>query len=160
MAYIILVSGWVGYARSMSEKPHKDNIHGALRFLIDLVILFEYFYLLQLTENLANFQNEFHWVVMIVFATYAIWDVVRYFEYHGKRERKVVRNRGGRTLVFCMICAAVSASYHFLVIEGVSGLDVFQNKQAQTLNFIALTLIMILGYRMVKWNVKDKKVRF
>ena len=152
LVYVIIISGWVGYARSMSEKPHKDNHHGILRFVIDLVILFEYFYLLQLTKHPGNFQDEFVWVISIIFWSYFIWDVIKYVEYRGKK----VRNRIGVTLLFAIICLAISGVYYLTQTNEVIETD----STIVFIAYIANMLIIILGYRIVKWNTKNKKTSY
>ncbi|AIF83240.1 hypothetical protein NTE_01167 [Candidatus Nitrososphaera evergladensis SR1] len=51
LAYIIIISGWIGYTKSISKRPHSENHLGNARFVMDLVILFLVFYLM-------SFANE------------------------------------------------------------------------------------------------------
>lgn len=48
--------------------------------------------------------------------------------------------------------------HHFFVVEGTSELDILKNNQ--TLNFIVLMLGINLGYRIVKWDTRNKKTSF
>ena len=119
---------------------------------MDLIILFEYFYLLQLTKNLGNFQDEFYWVISIIFGTYLMWDIIKYFEYRGKE----VRKRIGVTLLFVIICFAISLAYHLNKTN-----EIIETDRAITfIIHIVNMFVIILGYRIVKWNTKNKKTSY
>lgn len=160
LAYVVIISGWIGYARSITDKPHKNNRNGVIRFLLDLLILFEFFYLLQLTTNIEYFQNEFHWVMLSLFITFLFWDMVKFFEHKTKRNIKDIQDRRKWTVVFFIICLIITLVYEFIIIQQYTGLEIFENNYSQTFNFIAYMFIISICYRVVKWQQKDKRKSF
>src|SRR3989344_5586216 len=46
LAYVISITGWVGWSRSIGKMPHSENALGNFRFITDLIIMFLYYYLL------------------------------------------------------------------------------------------------------------------
>ena len=86
LSYAFIISGWVGYTKSISKRPHRENWLGNTRFVIDLVILFLAFYLLSLTnpekfERFITVFGTFIWLFPATFIVYFIWDMFKYFEY-------------------------------------------------------------------------------
>ena len=148
LAYIIIISSWIGYTRSISVKPHKDTSTGAMRFFIDLVILFEYFYLLQLSQT-EYFDTQIHLIILVIFGTYMVWDAVKYFEHTGKGARNTTKSRGRKTLFCFILCMMIT----FLYEIGAG----FKDPQSNLIWFIGTYGSLIIMYRMSKWNVINKK---
>ena len=153
-SYIVIITGWVGYARSMSIQPHKDNHKDSFRFLIDLIILFEYFYLLQLTTT-EKFISEFHIVLPIIFITYFIWDAVKYFEYSGKMVRISIKSRMRKTAMCTVPCMVPAFGYHLTLTTDV--FLQFVDRHYTLLLYAALMLAVVALYRLWKWNVRWRK---
>ena len=68
-SYVLIISGWIGYSRSVSYRPYKDTAWGAMRFVFDIIILFEYFYLVGISVEQPD---VFPFVVVVIAATYLI----------------------------------------------------------------------------------------
>jgi hypothetical protein len=66
IAMITVIESWEGYLRAIQDHPLKDKT----RFIIDVVIVFEYLVLLTLSDNLADFTK---WII-VIFITYTVWD--------------------------------------------------------------------------------------
>ena len=156
LSYVVIIAGWVGYALSMSTKPHKDNYKGALRFMIDLIIPFENFYLIQLVPT-EKFILEFPIVLSVLFTTYIIWDVIKYFEYHSKEARKITKNRGGRTGVCAIFCYILTVAYLLTSSDPNSEFYLFADDQSHALVFTFLMLFLIIFYRIWKWDIRCRK---
>lgn len=107
-SYTLIISGWIGYSRSTSVKPHKDTSLGALRFILDLIILFEYFYLLQISQT--EHIGDFPLVVLIIFGTYVLSDIIKHHE-HSPRERPWIRHRTGITVIFFVFIFIATTVY-------------------------------------------------
>jgi succinate dehydrogenase hydrophobic anchor subunit len=70
-----LISGWLGYTKSVSDKPHKEGLVGNLRFVTELVISFFMLYLFilaQKNEFVTNFGSAFVWIIPIIFGLFII----------------------------------------------------------------------------------------
>ena len=50
LSYFIVVTSWIGYTKSIIKHKHSENISGILRFGIDLLIVFMFYYLVSLTD--------------------------------------------------------------------------------------------------------------
>jgi hypothetical protein len=71
--YMLLISGWIGYTRSISERPHTSSPLGNLRFILDIMIVFMVFYLTALVRPQTfrdNFSEIFWWVLPVIFTLY------------------------------------------------------------------------------------------
>ena len=148
-SYILIVSSWIGYSRSTSIRPYKDTGRGIARFVFDLIILFEYFYLLQIiqTEHI----NSFAAVVWVIFLTYALSDIIKVFE-HSTQVRAQIESRAKvTTRLFALGSLVLIAHYlgwyaEIAVVVGIS---------AHILTVITFT-ILVIAYRCAKWNLKQK----
>ena len=150
-AYILIVSGWVGYSRSVSIKPHKDTNLGAMRFVIDLVILFEYFYLLRISQT--EHVSDFPIVVVIIFLTYMLWDAVKYRE-HSARDRVWIKRRGSITKKLFLVVLVATILYYIGLFEIITlevGMSAYDS-------VVIVFILLILGYRASKWNLTKRRL--
>jgi hypothetical protein len=51
LVYFFIVTGWIGYFKSIMRKPHKETKIGTARFGTDLFILYIFYYMLNLVSN-------------------------------------------------------------------------------------------------------------
>ncbi len=151
-AYILIVSGWVGYSRSVSIKPHKDTNPGAIRFVIDLVILFEYFYLLRISQT--EHASDFPIAVVVIFLTYMLWDAVKYRE-HSAGDRVWIKRRGKTTKKLFGVVFSVTILYYVGLFEIIT-LDVWVSAYDLV---VIVFILLILAYRAAKWNLTKRHRR-
>ena len=160
-AYIVVVSGWVGWIKSIQNKPHKISFFGNSRFVHDLFIGFWYFYLIQLSkpEFFGEFGQVFVWINPVIFGTYVIWDLVKFKEYNFKSEEKIIRkNRSRKTIYFLIIFLMISYAYTLVGINGITIL-IYENNVVDLI-FIITSIGFTLWYRKSKWKeTKTKKRR-
>jgi hypothetical protein len=91
LGYTLLISSWFGYYSSIKKHPHRGKL-GFFRFIIDIFSLFLFYYLLALSKvtlEKANtaFINDVFLTLPIIYGTYFIWDIVKYFEYKKKKSK-------------------------------------------------------------------------
>lgn len=158
LSYVVIIAGWVGYARSMSVMPHKDSRLGALRFVLDLVILFEYFYLLQILQT-SRAGAEMHLVMIVIFGTYLLWDAAKYFEYTGKADRRMAFDRAGKTAVLFLAHLLAPVFYQTAVARAVSWPESVSGADPYVVVFPVVLIAMTVWYRAWKWNMKGMRAR-
>lgn len=158
MIYVILISGWLGYAKSIGLKPHK-GAYGNARFVVDVMIIFVLAYMIYLVDPLPEnfyFQTQFGTVfsaiIPTLFAFYMIWDIMKYQEYKNDDDRL---NRIQSTF---RIWITVSFFFISIIIMGIYGLilsmDIIDasNKYSYYFLFICITITTMIVYRYVKWG--------
>ncbi len=171
LGYFIIVTSWIGYFKSVRSSPHKENRYGLLRFGVDLLIVYEFFYMVSLSnpEKHVDLSGVFVWLLPAIFLTFIIWDILKYVEYRKERtkQRALRRRRTWITITFYLVFVMLSVFYQTLnlTIE----LTNLSEAQTQLLN-LTIDLLMIISsgififlYRHSKWNhpqvVKSKKRR-
>ena len=80
----VMISGWLGYTKSINDKPHSEGHLGNIRFAIDLVISFLMLYLFIITGKdyfYSNFGETFTFVLPTIFLLYVFWDYIKNKEY-------------------------------------------------------------------------------
>jgi len=153
LVYVVVISGWVGWTKSIIGRPHRINFYGNLRFVLDLFIGFWYFYLIQLAkpEHFNEFNQIFIWVFPAIFVTYIIWDFAKFKEYNFKNQEREVRgNRVRKTLYFTVLFFAVALIYTH-VDQNNRTIIVYENNIVDFI-FIVVSIILTLLYRKSKWK--------
>lgn len=90
LAYLVVILGWVGHARSATHWRYEDTRSGVARFAVYVPLLFTYFYLLHIapTEDADHFT-----VVLAVLAgMYVVYEIMMYFG-QPHRQRTQIRAR-------------------------------------------------------------------
>jgi hypothetical protein len=180
--YFVLISGWIGYTRSISKRPLTDNRWGTLRFVFDILIILATFYLTVLADPKifkTNFSEAFIGVLPAISVLYLFWELIRYKEYSkagvkGKDEvyyydsieakigdKNVLRDRLFTTsllVVFSIVLIPI-----FLYFDNISVL-VSPNFEALASDnylkytfFVIFYFILVLLYRHKKWRVAPSK---
>ena len=159
LVYTILISGWIGYTRSVSVRPHTNTRSGNIRFILDLCIVFTVFYAVNLTNESDKYRiywthygDLFHYVLPALFILYFVWDSIRYLEYKKYRnnnpdENARNLNRAGDTVNF-NILINIQAGI-FVILPIFFSIDI-------SLRYLLFTLFsfgIILIYRIRKWNI-------
>lgn len=166
--YFIIISGWIGYARSVSRRPHTDTTWGTLRFVIDILIILTIFYLSGLAEPVdfqAHFMETFMWVIPALFFLYTIWDSVRYVEYSSNNikyadaaekqsEQKILTGRLKTTIFFFLITISQSLLY----FNFSPALTLASSIYSTYAIFIISSITLIALYRYVKWDFPSLRI--
>ena len=149
-SYILIVSSWIGYSRSTSIRPYKDTGWGIARFVFDILILFEYFYLLQIikTEHIHSFAV----VVVVIFFTYMLSDSIKILE-HSTRVRVRIKRRSKATTRLFVLGSLVALAYY---LGWYAEIAVDVGISAHVLTVIMFTILVIV-YRRAKWNLKQRR---
>jgi len=161
LVYVVIISGWIGWTKSIIDKPHKLNVYGNSRFVLDLFLGFLSFYLIQLAkpEYFQEFNQVFIWVMPGIFITYMIWDSIKYREYNLKdKAREIQTNRITKTLYGLIIVLIISLFYSNLLTRGVT--VIVDGNNYLDLIFMIMSIALVLFYRNSKWKqIKVRKSR-
>ena len=158
LAYFMLISSWVGYHRSISQKSHSDTWAGRTRYVFDILIVFSTFYLLHISTT-KYFKEQFHVVLMIIFGFYVVWDYLKCKEYPEPETKRKKRetSRAGKTVVFSFLVSAFAFVYQTLVI-GYWNL-IFSSEVVFEITSIVIMIGIIAIYRFWKWRVPTTKTK-
>lgn len=153
LAYVAIISGWVGYSRSMIKWPHKNTKAGALRFSLDIAILFCYFGLITSAQPQNEFQNHFLSWISTLFVLFVLWDLLKIKEHYEKNETK--RNSAllrsfFKTCVF-LIIFAFGVPFAF-ALSSENKTDIIDDDMIY-MGVMSLTIFLLLLYRYVKWSI-------
>ncbi|ABK78625.1 hypothetical protein CENSYa_2021 [Cenarchaeum symbiosum A] len=162
VSYVIIVSSWIGYSRSLSKRPYSDNWQGSARFVLDIMILFEYFYLLSISTT-EYFTEQFPAVVFTIFVTYAVWDRIKRSEYKylKKQDNDAYENMAirSRKTIICLAVSFAILVYHSIITEYM--IETYQMSESVGIA-ILLVLIsaLVIYYRAWKWNMRETRLGF
>lgn len=158
LAYFVIISGWIGYFKSIKRDPHKGKA-GNARFAVDLVILFLFYYLLSLANpvNKDSYWYTFVWVFPVLFASFLAWDCLKYHEYiHEHASEKNYRiGRLKITVVFFIIFLIQAIAYYFATAYHPD--LTWQGHVAWNLIFIPSSGLFTYLYRRRKWKTGNKR---
>lgn len=153
--YFFIITGWIGYHKSIKHKEHSETKLGTVRFGLDLFILYFYYYLLTLTENQNKYSDIFNWGLPVIVGLYLLWDVMKWFEYrnHAKIEKD---SRINRVVITAILLAGVivQAYIHYYIIDMLPPLA-FGKSDIWEFLFIVSSFLMAFFYRRRKWLVKE-----
>ena len=153
LAYFIIVSGWIGYFKSIKRDPYKGTF-GNARFVIDLWIVFVTFYLLALTDpdKGGSISDSFIIVLPTLFASYLVWDIVKFYEH--KSDNDIDGNyKKGRmkiTIVFVIIFF-IQIVFYIYATTYLQNLK-WDSQLAWDPIFITTSFASVFVYRLIKWQ--------
>jgi succinate dehydrogenase hydrophobic anchor subunit len=150
-----LISGWLGYTKSVSDKPHKEGLVGNLRFVVELIISFFMLYLFIIAEKIRfdiYFGSAFVWVIPAIFGLFIIWDILKFIEY---RNEYHVR-RMLLTIFASLAILALDLFYNVYAGNLVAGSAL--DKNWTFLAAIGASSVIIGTYRVFKGNISGTKV--
>ena len=157
LVYIIIISGWVGYSRYMIKWPHTNTKAGAVRFSLDLTILFCYFGLITLT-NFQGFRENFLDLIVVLFVLFSISDIARLHEHYKRSKGKTANSalarsfgKMGLTLAIIWIIAYV-VQYNVLKIKSE-----LINEDIGYLVYLILFMILMIGNCWLGWRILQPK---
>jgi hypothetical protein len=150
LIYFIIVTGWIGYHRSISVHPH-IGLLGNARYGFDLLILFIVYYLLVAANPYGKtpYNEIFVWILPFLFLLYVIWDGIKVFEYRQKGVRYTLDiNRFVITFLVAIVTVALSSIY----IETINSdtYSIVNNKTSFDIWFILLYFLIVSVYRFAK----------
>lgn len=176
-AYLIFVTSWIGYVRSISKNGYRDNLRGTIRFLLDLLVVFFYYQAVLLASKFSTAEYADIFILFfVIFLTYVLWDAIKILEYREigeSREKQFRFHRLGTTISYFFASAFLLIAYKifpiFMVIlsmvseklgEQIQFLDIVDwGKQLQDNTdliwngiFTVLAIILVIMYRWRKWS--------
>jgi len=153
--YFFIITGWIGYFKSIRHKEHTETKLGITRFAIDLFILYLYYYLVTLIRN-NTYSDIFNWGLPIIFGLYMLWDILKWFEYRQDPEEERT-GRINRALITAILLGGVliQSFIHYYIITIIPPLF-FGKIVIWELVFIITSIIMVFLYRRRKWLVIEK----
>ena len=161
LSYVFIISGWVGYSKSISKRPHKENGLGNSRFVIDLVILYLAFYLLNLTDPVKfkpfiSVFNDFLLTFPVTFLVYIVWDILKYFEYRdSSTEQKTSISRARKTLYVLVLFVIQYCIYSFVIVPYYHDKLKWGNDIIWEEVILITSIAIILFYRKSKWVIPE-----
>lgn len=140
LAYATVVASWVGYHKAL--RNGSDDYIGPYRFVIDIILLYLYYYLI-------NSFNDFPLMLVIfpiIFGFYVLWELSRLIEKWWKCKKNEPKNRIKWNIIFLILFLIQLAVYSYF--PNLSGQVWFQRV------FWIASMIMIIVYR-INW-VRDR----
>jgi len=139
VVYVITVSSWWGYHKSLANYPYLDSHWGFIRFCLDLFAVAIYAYLIYAVKLISDTGSllRFAWAVPAVFLLYLLSGLVRRLEYDTAEA-----SRFPLLLYFFFASSVFAALYHVLKDQGeLSG-------QGWNWTFLAIFLVVVLAFRL------------
>jgi hypothetical protein len=160
MAYFIVISGWIGYYRSVNKEPHKGRA-GNMRFVLDLAIVFLTYYIVSVANptSAGHFGDIFQWVLPVMFIFYLLWDVTKTIEYNNDVNNADIRFR---RMITTAIFAAAFILLSFIYTRELSSWGQAYptnppwNKTHFDVVYIIASIILVGLYRFLKWDDKRR----
>ena len=149
MIYILVISGWVGYSRSLIKWPHTNTKSGTFRFTLDLGILFCYSSLISsINYSLIFRENFMNWIGFIFFL-FIMWDIIKIIEYR-KRPIMAISRSFWKTIIFSIIFIFIIPYGNNLLLDNQTG--IINNEVIYGIKLIVVILSLIT-YRYWKWVI-------
>ncbi|MGH2613454.1 MAG: hypothetical protein ACRDFB_10470 [Rhabdochlamydiaceae bacterium] len=153
-AYFFLASSWIGFYKSVSDYPHKENKKGIARYAIAILITFLIYNMISLTDpkNSASIEEIF-WVIPLIFFVLMINHAIKYREYVdevNRQDKKQVQNIIYQTAGF-LIIFIVQAVVYWVLNYYVPDLKWYSHTTWVPV-FILSSLLLTLWYRYLTWK--------
>lgn len=84
LAYATVVASWVGYHKAFGSGS--DKYKGPYRFVIDIILLYLYYYLINSFNNFPLMLV----ILPIIFGFYLLWELCRLIELQKKNESRYI----------------------------------------------------------------------
>jgi len=153
-AYFVIIIGWIAYHKSIMDKPHKGKL-GNARYVIDLMILFMTYYLLRLTKIDVDvpYGETFLWVLPTIFILYTVWDIFKFYEYSNKSKKRFTISA-----TFGLLFVIVALIYNNQITHlPLTTQNFWDNKSSIDGYFLVASFVLVLLYRIRKWDVREAK---
>lgn len=158
VAYVAILSGWLGYVRSVRKWPHHDTKYGTIRFVIDITILFCYFGLIEAADPAQGvFRDQFTGWICALFVLYFVSDILKRQD-HKSKTPNTARNRQLKTsMTLTVAFLALSAGLYLFNASGTGLWDA--DDGALYMIVLAAAIFLLLMYRVPKWRVDKTRRR-
>lgn len=154
LGYVIVVTGWIGYSLSIKTSPHRVGIPGLIRFGLDIITIFLFYYIVSLADpdNISYRHDVFLYLLPALYIVYLTWDITKYYEYKKITATLSKKDRIRRieiTVDYLVIFIAMSFVY-WLALSNfrTPTKGYFQWDMV----FVILSMIFTLNYRRAKWR--------
>jgi hypothetical protein len=154
LAYLMLVSGWINYGRSMMVWQYSDGKLGTSRFILDLIILFCYFGLIVSAGQEQELGNYFLIWFVILFVLFTVWDYIKIAEEKRSNKKQKKSEKIFTVSFFYLILIIISIVFIFLMWTEYNILIIDEPYYPFILIFI---IIFVLSYRYLKWPIPLNK---
>jgi hypothetical protein len=161
--YFFIITSWIGYFKSIQSKQHSEKKSGLARFGIDIFIIYLYYYLVQgviqrelnSTDQIANYNELFLWILPIIAGAFVLWDGIKWLEHKPDPEERA--NRLNRMLITWIFFGAIilqAISYYYsqyteqLRFGNIVIWDIF---------FFIISFLITFFYRKRKWLIKERE---
>jgi membrane protein CcdC involved in cytochrome C biogenesis len=119
LGYIIILTSWIGYSLSIKESPHRGRFLGLIRFGLDVLIIFLFYYIVSLAspDNLLYREDVFLYLLPMIYFVFLAWDVTKYYEYRDVKTAVTKRDRKRRiqiTIDYLVIFLVMAFLYQLL----------------------------------------------
>lgn len=158
VAYVAIIAGWLGYARSVYKWPHQDTKYGVLRFIVDIVILFCYFGLIEAADPAQDaFRGQFASWICALFFLYLVSDILKRQDHKSKTYNTINNRRLKKSMV--------QTAFFFSASAVLCAVNVFAqdwwgaDNDALYLMILGWAISVLLLYRVPKWNVDGRRRR-
>lgn len=114
LAYYFIIAGWLNYFKVIIVSPFTGTTFGSARFVTDLFIIYLYYYLVKTISNQGLHGQIFVWIFPLIFVTFLVWDILRFYEYRKKvrsDERQGMKGRVTFTGIFFGVMVAQAILY-------------------------------------------------
>ena len=161
LAYTIVITGWVGWTKSITRNPHSENALGNFRFVTDLFILFLFYYLINLTssEKILSYGETFIWVLPVIFGSYIIWDMLKYYEYKCDAPEELQHRRKRFRDTVCFTIPFVIQGILYSYVMQHQPFLTWDGNNAWNIVFMSSSFALMIGYRWKKWVVPTARKR-
>lgn len=157
LVYFFIISSWIAYFISITLNPHTESKLGIGRFVVDLFIIFVYYFLVIQIPDKSQHRYIFVGMIPIIFGAFLTWDILRYFEYKKvKKETKQAhadrKKRLFDTVITFIIFLVIAYFYNNVIpIDKI----IYDKYSVGNIVFIIITLIVVCFYRK---NMVNKKM--
>lgn len=155
LAYTAIISGWIGYSRSMLKWAHTNTKFGVYRFVLDITILFCYFGLIASinSENIIFKEYFLKWITAL-FILFILWDLIKIIEHKQKSLRHALDRSFWKTMIFLVIFISIVPWIYNYLLANQLGIINEETIYGGVLLFVTILLLL---YRYWKWSIPPQK---
>lgn len=160
LGYIIVLTSWIGYSLSIKASPHRGRFLGLIRFGLDVLIIFLFYYIVSLAnpDDILYREDVFLYLLPAIYIVFLSWDVTKYYEYKDVRTTITRRDRIRRIQI------TIDYLVIFLVMAFMYKLTSFPSDfllagyfEWRDLGFIGASIVFTLLYRYAKWHEVSRR---